>query len=59
MMIRRPHIPVRDGLRFPRWRRLNITPALGQVEYVAGWRWGFICGMVAGVVLAAVSHYIN
>lgn len=51
----RTHIPVRDGLRLPRWRPLRITPEVGQVEYVAGWRWGLFCGTVFGAMLAAVA----
>lgn len=51
----RPHIPVRDGLRLPTWRPVRATPTVGQVEYVNGWRWGLVCGLVAGAMLVGVA----
>lgn len=54
----RPIIPVRDGImaryraRMPGAQRL---PHPTVADYVMGWRWGFVCGLVAGcAVLLAV-----
>lgn len=30
-------------------------PSLERQEYVAGWRWGVLCGLVAGVLLSTIA----
>lgn len=53
----RPIIPVRDGIaanyraRLPGAQRL---PHPTIADYVMGWRWGFVCGAVAGALLVAI-----
>lgn len=57
----RPSIPVRDGLRFgPRPKFLpSRQPDFGEAEFVAGWRWGFVCGMMLATLLVTlVATYI-
>lgn len=51
----RPHIPVRDGLRFPkRGFRPAWMPEVGQVEYRAGFLRGWVCGVAAGGLICGI-----
>lgn len=53
--VNRPKIPVRDGLLPPKRIHPTVLLETGQVEYVQGWRWGFLCGGAAGAVVTALG----
>jgi len=53
-MIRRPYIPVRDGLRVPKQMRPRFLPVAGFSEYRAGFWLGYIAGGCWGAILTAI-----
>jgi hypothetical protein len=53
----RPMIPVRDGILTRYRARLPCAQRLPHptvADYVAGWRWGFVCGLCAGALLVGI-----